>query len=934
MKKLLLIDGSSFLYRAYYGMRPLHAPNGEPVQAVYGFCRMIKKLIKQFNSEHMVLVWDSKGKTLRHEMYADYKATRQAPPSDLFEQKKYIRKFAELIDLAQVEQSGVEADDSIYSLAKNFSAKEFSAKDYEVLVITSDKDLYQLINDKVQVFDPFKDKIVTAQAFEEERGFPVSKLSFYHSLLGDASDNIPGVKGIGKKGAEELVKNFDSLEDLYARLDEVPKERIKNALIANKDNAFLSEKLFLLQYIEQSVTEKDIIFDVNNWKNARPLFEELNFKTLVKEIGGSGDDSSNSSGGELLAKKYSFKCVTTEDELQKVIKAIQAKGYCALDTETDGLDPLQSALIGLSLCYEEGVSFYIPIGHKQPHPEQDPPEQDPPEQDPPEQDPPEQDTLAVDEKQLPKEYVIEQLSSLFADKSIKKVLHNAKFDALVLYSAGLPLQGIFFDTVIAASLVTPDWQRIGLKALSQHYFDERMLTFAEVVKAQKLENFSYVMLDLATEYAAADAHQTFKLWQVLKKELEEKQLMDLYNKVEHPLIDVLIAMEIEGISCDVAVLKHLDEHVSKSLHVLEQEIHALTGTLPGTLNLNSPKQLERLLFYDLGLPTQKKSAKRTGYSTDHEVLTVLAELHIVPRLIVRYRELYKLKSTYISALPESINKKTKKIHTSFNQTNVATGRLASSNPNLQNIPVQDDEVTVRSAFYAREGYTFISADYSQIELRVLAQLSQDSSLKDAFLHDRDIHTQTAAKLFDVSLESVTSQQRQIGKRINFSIMYGQTPYGLSKELKISMGDAKKYIDKYFEQYPGVKKWMDDVVASTKDIGATQTLYGRKRQVPGIYEKNKNLFDAARRIAINTPAQGTAAEVMKLGMIELHHRLKDAQFDAFIVLQIHDELIIEAPESEREKVCSLVKSVLENIVVWEIPLRVSIRSGKNWHDVTK
>jgi len=900
-KKLILIDGSSFLYRAYYGMKPLHAPSGEPVQAVYGFCRMIKKLINQFKPEQMVLVWDSKGKTVRHELYPEYKATRQSPPNDLFEQKKHITKFADLIALAQVEQSGVEADDSIYSLAK-----DFAKKDYDILVITSDKDLYQLLNESVTIFDPFKDEIVTPQIFEEKRGFSVAKLPFYHALLGDSSDNIPGVKGIGKKGALEFVNRFESLEDLYQNLSSVDRERIRKILETEKEKAFLSHKLFLLRYIEPSVSDEDIIFDEKQWVKARELFEKLNFKSLLKDIDKQIGNSSSDVPTEPLSrtKNYKFIAVQTEEELRIVVAKIREKKICAVDTETDGLNPLQNNLVGISLCCEEGVAWYIPVAHKS------------------------------DDTQISFDDIAHILKPMLEDSPVKKILHNAKFDQLVFAHAGINLRGVIFDTMVAASLLVPDWQSVGLKSLSEAYFDERMFTYDEMVKAKKYSDFSHVPVVDAVEYAAADAHQTFKLWSVLRKELRDQQLEKLYEKIEHPLIAVLCAMEQEGICCDVFMLNKFEQDVLESLGILEREIYSLTGNMPGTLNLNSPKQLEQLLFYQLNLPKQKRSTKRTSYSTDHEVLEILAELHIVPRLILRYRELYKLKSTYLSALPNSINPTTKKIHTSFSQTKVATGRLASSNPNLQNIPAQIGDVTVRSAFYAPEGYSLISADYSQIELRVLAQLSQDKVLKKAFLDDCDIHTQTAAKIFDTGFEDVTSKQRQIGKRINFSIMYGQTPYGLSRELKISMTDAKNYIDKYFEQYTGVAQWMATVIEQTKKTGYTETFYGRRRQIPGIYEKNKNLFEAARRIAINTPAQGTAAEIMKVGMINIAKKLSESNFDAKVVLQVHDELLVEVSNNDVASVSVLVQSTLENVVDWEVPLKVAIRHGKTWQDVTK
>lgn len=897
-KQVLIIDGSSFLYRAYYSMRPLHTPNGQPVHAVYGFCRMIKKLLSTFQAQHVALVWDSKGKTARHELFADYKATRQAPPSDLFDQKQLIVQFAELIGLHQVMQPGVEADDLIGSLARYAQQH-----DYEAIVVSSDKDLAQLLTENVHIFDAFKDITITKQSFQADKGMAVEKLAFYHALVGDASDNIPGVKGIGPKGALTLVNQFNSLDELYANLNQVASERIRNALQANKENAYLSHQLFLLRDVPVTLNEEQLIFDTAAWSKARPFFEQLGFTSLLKEI--AAPQQSTMQPAEPFAhERYQFITINTPESLQQVADEIKAAGLVALDTETTGLSPLQSTMVGLSLCTRQGCAYYIPLRH------------------------------TTGELQLDVETVQRVLGPIFADTAIKKVLHNAKFDLLVLQRANLPLRGLSFDTIVAASLLVPDWQRVGLKSLSLSYFDERMLTFDQVVTQKNYADFTQVPLALATNYAAADAHQTFKLFHVLEKQLRDQQLLALYENIEHPLIDVLSAMEYEGIACDAQLLGTIDAQLTKALSALEYEICSLIGYLPGAINLNSPKQLEQLLFGQLKLPPQKKSAKKTGYSTDQEVLQTLAEMHIVPRLILKYRELYKLKSTYVSALPAAINPETGHIHTSYNQISVATGRLASSEPNLQNIPVQEGELTVRSAFFAPENEVFISADYSQIELRVLAHLSQDKALLEAFLHNRDIHAQTAAGLFDTALDQVTHQQRQIGKRINFSILYGLTPYGLSKDLNISTTQAKEYIDKYFAQYPAVRGWMDQVIEQTKRTGYTQTVWGRKRAVPGIREKNRHLFEAACRIAINTCAQGTAAEIMKMGMIKLHEAFKQQNLDARIILQIHDELLIKTPHGQEKSVHDLTQKTLESVVDWPVPLKVTLRSGKTWQDVTK
>ncbi|HZW60861.1 MAG TPA: DNA polymerase, partial [Candidatus Babeliales bacterium] len=485
------------------------------------------------------------------------------------------------------------------------------------------------------------------------------------------------------------------------------------------------------------------------------------------------------------------------------------------------------------------------------------------------------------------------------------------------------------------NLITPEWQRNGLKSLSVHFFNEQMLSYDDVVKSQKLENFSYSPLAIATKYAAGDAHQTMKLATLLKSELHNNtRLEQYYYTIEHPLIEVLFKMEIEGIPLDPQVLKKLHTDISNKLTEIEKEIIKIIGQENAEINLNSPKQVEELLFKKLNLPPQKKSAKGTSYSTDQEVLEVLATMHPVPALILKYRELFKLESTYVDALPTFINPKTGKIHTTYSQVGVATGRLASFEPNLQNIPVSGYGIEIRAAFVPKPSHVFISADYSQIELRVLAHLSGDKNLTNAFLKGLDIHAETASRLFDVPLAQVTNEQRQVGKRINFSILYGLTPYGLSKDLGIPFKEAKQYIDKYFAQYPGVSAWMEKTVEDAKETGYVETVWGRRRYVPQLHERNKMLYEEARRVAINMPAQGTASDIMKKGMINLDAEFVKNKMDAQMLLQIHDELLISVPQHEAATMQQLIKKVLENAVDWNVPLLVTTRVGHNWREVSK
>ncbi|MDP3788609.1 MAG: DNA polymerase I [Candidatus Chromulinivorax sp.] len=922
---VFIVDGSSFLYRAYYGMRPLQTSTGIGVQAVYSFCRMIRKLIKDFDIQHIVIVWDSKGKNIRHEIFPEYKATRQSAPLDLFEQKELILEFLTNIKMAQLAEIGIEADDLIASLAK-----KFNDQDYPIMIVSGDKDLAQIVtNDSIKIFDAFKEKVLDEEILVAKYGFPLSKLPFYFSILGDTSDNIPGVKGIGEKGATDLVKQFDNLDDLYANINKIDKRRTKELLTEQKDNAYLSLKLFTLHNYPTATELDDTLFDPANWIHAVPLLHKLEFKTLVADITATSKAASNSSttisiphnehgqtslfgstsesnileqSRQFLHEKHNFMLVTQLQDLLNLCTLMQQAEAFAIDTETSGLDPMTDPCVGISIAITPGAAYYIPFGHM------------------------------TGEAQLSFNDIKNNLGPIFADVTIKKYLHHAKFDQVVLYQAGLPLAGVTFDTLIAASLLVQDWQKKGLKTLSEFYFDETMLSYEETMKAHKAHNFAQIPLTDATNYAAADAHQTLKLQQLFAPELTKQNLDNLFYNIEMPVNEILVAMQIEGIYCDATVLEKLDVFVSADIAKIEAEIAQYTN---GPINLNSPKQIKELLFDQLNLPTQKKSAKNTGYSTDAQVLATLAKIHPAPGLILKYRELYKLKSTYIESLPTYINPQTHKIHTSFNQTLVATGRLSSSNPNLQNIPTGDlgYESDVRSAFKAQGDNLFLAADYSQIELRILAHISKDETLTQAFLHNQDIHMKTATKLFNTEAGNITSHQRNVGKTINFSILYGLTSFGLSKSLEIPYKDAQKYIATYFEQYPGIVSWMESVVESTKNHGYTQTLFGRKRYIPGIYEKNKTLYELAKRIAINSAVQGTAAEIMKMGMIKLQNNLDAAQVDAKILLQIHDELILSVPKDQLELVAKITKESLESVVDWEIPLTVQTKVGPTWGNMS-
>ncbi|MCK4650647.1 DNA polymerase I [Candidatus Babeliales bacterium] len=921
---LFLIDGSYLLYRSYYALRPLQTSKGIPTQATYGFCRAIKKLIDDFDPKNVVLVWDSKGPTFRKEIYSEYKAKRQKPPSDLFVQKEDIMEFAKKIGLFQVSKTGYEADDLIASIVKDFKKKN-------IVIVGPDKDLYQLISDCVVVFDPFKDKILDYKTFEKDKGYPPEKVSFFYSLLGDVSDNIPGVKGIGKKSALEIVKKFDSLKDLYKNLDKVKKEKIRKLLEQGRDNAFLSFKLFSLKYFKLNLKEKDFEFDKNNIVNAIDFFQKLEFVTLLKEIQkkfGSIKTVEKEIGKEIQTtlfdqeiptfdkknyekQKRKWKCyvVTSQKDLDELFKKLKNVKEFAFDTETSSLDVIDNDLVGFSFAFNKKESYYVPL-------------------------------VYIDhEEVLEKKYVLEKLKPIFENSKIKKILHNTKFDQLVMEKYDIDIKNVYFDTLIAANLLRKsDSEKIGLKSLSLRYFDEPMRAFKQVL-GKKYKSFERVPLKDASEYAAHDSLQTFKLKSILQKDLnKDKDLKKIFEKVEMPLSQVLFRMERFGIYLDEKKLREVGKNIEKDLNKIEKKIISAIARerkrKATRINLNSPMQIEKFLFDELKLSVIKKSSKGRR-STDQEVLFELGKIHPIPGMILTYRELTKLKSTYIVPIIKKKSLRTGRIHTSFSQTMVSTGRLSSYRPNLQNIPASPGHgIKIRSAFIASKGKVFLSADYSQVELRVLAHMTKDKNLIDAFLHDKDIHSLSASQIFEIPLKKVTNEQRQVGKRINFSIAYGLTPYGLSKDLGIKPGQAKDYIEKYFQKYIGVKKFIEKTVEFAKKNGFVKTWLGRRRYVSQIHEKNKTLFEAAKRIAINTPIQGTSAEIMKLAMIDIDKDIQKKKLEAMMVLQIHDELVFELPNDELKVVEKLVIKCMEGVVSWEIPFKVTIRTGKNWESITK
>lgn len=894
---LFILDGSYLLYRSYYGLTPLKTSTGIPTQATYGFCRTLKKMIDQYDPQSFVIVWDSKGPTFRTDIYKEYKATRQAAPSDLQLQKEYIMNILGSMNICQVALSGYEADDLIATIIHH-------EKKHQIALICPDKDMFQLLHGNMLIIDPFKDQIITQESYEQKMGFPTNRLAFYFSLLGDSSDNIPGVKGIGEKTAQKLATQFSSLDDLYEHIDDVEPKGLRQKLIDDKDNGYLSFKLFELKPIALDYDDAQFSFDKSGWQNAMPIFQKLEFKSFLKDAAISAPPAPQAE-----SKPWTCIVVQTEDDLKKMIASIEQAGFCALDTETNGKHFMQADLIGISFAINTHEAYYIPFKH----------------------------LASPSYQQIDRDRALELLKPMLENNKIAKIMHHAQFDEIILINHGINITGTTFDTIIAASLFRKE-DKINLKDLSMEYLHEPMKKFKDVLGKQ-YKQFGEVPIEEAAPYGAYDSLQTLKLAQVFTKLFEsEPTLKQLHDTLDLPFQEILIEMERKGILLDESVLKTLEQKITKQCSAIEEKIFAAVQHIDSqrfkTLNLNSPKQIEALLFDVLGLDPVRKSKKGTR-STDHEVLEKLSTIHPIPALIVTYRELSKLKNTYLEPLPTFVDPTTKRIHTSFSQTLVATGRLSSSQPNLQNIPTSPGVgLELRSAFIAPPGYRFISADYSQIELRILAHLSQDAVLLDTFNHNRDIHTETAAQILGIKSSEVSHEMRQLGKRINFSIMYGLTPYGLSQDLGISPSEAKKYIEAYFTRYAGVAAWMEKTVAFTKEHGYSQTLYGRRRSIPAIHEKNHHLFEAARRIAINSPVQGTQADLMKMSMLALNKKLKKAGLDATFILQIHDEVILEVHHKDTDPAQAIIKETMESIVHWKIPLTVSLRTGSDWGEISK
>ncbi|MBM3886459.1 DNA polymerase I [Candidatus Dependentiae bacterium] len=900
---LYLVDGSYLLYRSYFAIKPLHTSTGIPTNAVLGFCRAIKKLIDTFKPTHLAIVWDSKGGSFRNTIYPDYKFHRQATPSDLMSQKQLIMQFIDIVGIPNVALEGYEADDLLATLVRNHLAQQ-------TVLVCADKDMYQLLDsNKVIITDVFKDEVVDEELYTQTKGYPPTKIPFYHALIGDSSDNIPGVKGIGEKSATELVKTFDSLDHLYQNLNKIDKSRIKTALQADEANARLSLELFSLAQAPLHHQLQDFSFSPSQWSRAHTFFQTYEFASLAGTISSPTTITQQTTLTQ-QEQTWETTIINTDEALKNLHQKLCAAKIYSIDTETSALEWQKMTMIGMSFCIEASQAFYLPFGH------------------------PDSDA----NKNLDVKKTLHLLKDTLENPNHHKVLHHAKFDEHVLLRYGIKLQGVVFDTLIAANLVKENWPTINLKDLSMRLLNERMVTYEEIVGKQ-YKHFGQLPIDRAAQYGAHDARQTLLLMPILEKKLKAAPELERYfHEIDLPFSDLLLRMEEEGISLDVHRLELVNKKVQAELKEIEAKLTAAMPmqqlSIDNSINFNSPQQIESLLFDVLQLPIINKTSKGRR-STDQEVLEKLSHLHFVPGLLIKYRELTKLINTYTQPLSKEVYSVTGRVHTTFSQTLVATGRLSSSNPNLQNIPASSDYGhAIRETFVAAPGHLLLSADYSQIELRILAHVANDQALCRAFHENKDIHQQTASELLEIPLSTVTQEQRQLGKQLNFSIMYGLTPFGLSQEMKIPLKEARLYIDNFFRVYHQVKDWMDRTIESGKELGYVSSLWGRRRYIPELRDKNKTVFEGGRRAAINSPIQGSTADLVKVAMLRIDELLRLQKLSAKILLQIHDEIILEIPENEIEIVEKIVLTTMEQIVQWQIPLKVALRKGKNWGEITK
>jgi DNA polymerase-1 len=886
-KKLVLFDGHALAYRSYFAFiaNPLTNSRGENTSAVYGFVNSILKILDMLSPDYVGMAMDSKKPTFRHEKYPDYKANRAKMPDDLQAQMVRIREVVDAMNIPVFEKEGFEADDLIGTIA------EKSGKlGIEVYIISSDKDLFQLVNDRIFVVKPGRGgkdiEFYDRKKVTEKLDCEPERVADLLGLMGDTSDNIPGVPGIGQKTAAKLLREYGSLRNIRDNLSAVKQNKLKENLAVHIEQAMLSMELATLnRTVEFDFDMEDLRSSGWDTGRLRALFLDLGFISLLNRLEGTEKE-----------EKVEYQIVDTPRTLASMIEGLTGSHAFAIDTETTSMNPMQADLVGISLSCKPGEAYYIPVGH-------------------------------VSGCNLSLEIVREQLRPLLENESVLKIGQNIKYDLIVLERAHISLSNPIFDTMIASYLLEPSRRQHNLDSLVQQYCNHRMIPIRELIgKGKKQIPFSRVEIEKGANYSCEDADYTFRLKELLAPKLADAGLRRLYEDVEIPLVRVLMHMETAGVAIDSGLLQDMSVEMEVMLANFEEEIHRIAGE---EFNINSPKQLSEILFDKLNLPAPKKT--KTGFSTDISVLEYLATLHELPAKILNYRQIAKLKSTYVDALPRMVNRDTGRIHTSFNQTVTSTGRLSSSDPNLQNIPIRSEiGREIRRAFIpGMKGWILLSADYSQIELRILAHLSKDRNLLRAFEEDIDIHRQTASLIFDIPPDRVDHDARARAKVVNFGVIYGMGAWGLSQSLQIPQNRAEEFITSYFDKYPGVKSYQEHLIEECREHGYVTTLLSRKRFLPEIDSSNAQVRKFAERVAINTPIQGSAADLIKISMIRIYERMMKEQLKSRMILQVHDELVFEVPGEEVDAMKSLVREEMETGLTLDIPLKVSLGTGDNW-----
>ena len=922
---LVLVDGSSYLYRAFHAFPPLTNSAGEPTGAMYGVLNMLKSLISQVQPSHIAVVFDAKGKTFRDEMFEQYKSHRPPMPDDLRKQIQPLHDIIRALGIPLLVIEGVEADDVIGTLA--VAASKANQK---VLISTGDKDMAQLVDDNIMLINTMNNTLLDREAVIEKYGIPPELIIDYLALMGDSADNIPGVAGVGEKTALGLLQGIGSMAEIYANLDKVAKLPIRGAkklgdkLLAEKEMADLSYRLATIKTdVALDISPEQLTLGASNNDQLTEYFGRYEFKRWLNEVMNGADSITNNNEQSTKINHYQatpalaqdnsdealpaiqidrsrYETLLTEADLNRWVEKLNQAKLFALDTETDNLDYMAANLVGISFALENGEAAYLPL---------------------------QLDYLGAP-KTLEKTTALSLLKPVLENPSIQKVGQNFKYDLTIFARNGIDVQGVAFDTMLE-SYVLNSTGRHNMDDLAKRYLGHQTIRFEEIAgKGKNQLTFNQIPLEKAAEYAAEDADVTMKLQQVLWEKLsKEPSLEKLFKEMELPLLGVLSRMERRGVLIDSDALFLQSNEIANRLSELEEQAYVLAGQ---PFNLASTKQLQEILFDKLGLPVIQKTPKGAP-STNEEVLEELAFSHELPKVLVEHRGLSKLKSTYTDKLPQMVNPQTGRVHTSYHQAVTATGRLSSSDPNLQNIPIRNEEGRrIRQAFIAREGFTVVAADYSQIELRIMAHLSQDQGLINAFTQGKDIHRSTAAEIFGVSLDEVTSEQRRNAKAINFGLIYGMSAFGLSRQLGIGRADAQSYMDLYFKRYPGVQTFMHDIREKAKAQGYVETLFGRRLYLPDINSSNGMRRKAAERVAINAPMQGTAADIIKRAMIQLDQKLQNDP-DIAMIMQVHDELVFEVRSEKVAFYSDLIKTQMESAADLVVPLIVDVGQGTNWDE---